>query len=95
MVFKSQSNYPVAITENFSVNFTCNHYINKQRHPELVAQLAQGTLFLFENPKTKEITPIPYPCLFEDTDKQYMVIFMPEHVMPVSEVTPELFEGAT
>lgn len=93
--FKAQSHYPVAVTENFSVNFTCYHYINKDNHTDLVKKLADGTLFLFENPQTKEVTPIPYPCLFEDTQKQYMVIFMPEHVMALNDVTPSLFEGAS
>lgn len=95
MTFKSQSHYPIAVTETFSVNFTCYHYINKNTHSHLMEKLIDGSLFQFTNPQTKEVSTIPYPCFYEDDRKKFGVLFIPDSLMPKEKATPSLFEDAT
>lgn len=95
MVFQKQSQYPLNDTQGNTFTFICHHYINVQQEPQLLEELAQGNLFKFTNPQTGEVSPIPYPCLLEDEEKQLLIYFIPEGSVKSDSIAPALFEGAT
>lgn len=95
MQFNKQSIYPVQLSDTETMDFTCYHYIHRQNDPELVEKLSNGSLFQVVHPVTQEAAPITYPCLFEDADKKFMVIFNPNKAIDSADVSPELFAGAT
>lgn len=95
MFFPKQSIYPVPINEQKTIPFTCYHYISKQKTPELLTSLAQGMLFQVINPENGHVAPIQYPCVYEDTDNQFLVFFNPENQLPIESMAIEHFEGLT
>ncbi|MBF0780838.1 MULTISPECIES: CpXC domain-containing protein [unclassified Granulicatella] len=93
MLFKKETTYPITLDNNQTLPWTCYHYINRQQDTHLIDKLASGELFHIKHPKTQETIPFTYPCLFEDTQKQFLVFFIPDNVVPLEELSTQLFEG--
>ncbi|NEW66186.1 hypothetical protein GMA06_04110 [Granulicatella sp. zg-84] len=95
VLFKKQANYPLTNQHNQTFEATCYHYINKQEQPDIAKALYEGTLFQAHDPHTNEVTSFTYPCLYEDSQKKFLVFFIPNDTVAFEDVSATMFEGGT
>lgn len=94
MQFKRESILPITLSQQ-TVDFTCHHYISKQKTPDLLNKLSTGELFQVTDTKTNVISPVQFPCVYEDTQKQFLVFYNPNNTIDSEQFGISLFEDLT